>query len=154
MREKLTKGPVVLYEQMRVKILELIREQGLKPHDPVPSETELARMYGVSSRTSKEALLQLAREGVVYRMPRRGTFLAKLPEEDGTERERSPLRIADRPTVGVLLPDPDEYVGRVLQALTEGLAERGFEMLIRFTSGEPEKEDKMAEELVRRYGVA
>ncbi len=154
MREKLTKGPVVLYEQMRVKILELIREQGLKPHDPVPSETELARMYGVSSRTSKEALLQLAREGVVYRMPRRGTFLAKLPEEGGTERERSPLRIADRPTVGVLLPDPDEYVGRVLQALTEGLAERGFEMLIRFTSGEPEKEDKMAEELVRRYGVA
>jgi len=154
MREKLQKGPVVLYEQMRVKIVELIRERGLKPHDPVPSETELAKMYGVSSRTSKEALLQLAREGVVYRMPRRGTFLAKLPDDGGTRDGGSVLRIVEKQAVGVLLPDMDEYVGRVLQALTSSLIERGFEVLVRFTSGHLEKEDEIARELVDDYGVA
>ncbi|MCD9024198.1 GntR family transcriptional regulator [Cohnella silvisoli] len=153
MREKLKKGPVVLYEQMRVKIMELIRERGLKPHDPVPSETELAKMYGVSSRTSKEALLQLAREGIVYRMPRRGTFLAKLPDDGGTGGQTR-LRIKERQAVGVLLPDTDEYVGRVLQALTVELIDRGFEVLVRFTSGLLEKEDELARDLVDEYSVA
>ncbi|THF82249.1 GntR family transcriptional regulator [Cohnella fermenti] len=154
MSEKLKKGPVVLYEQMRVKILELIRERGLKPHDPVPSETELAQMYGVSSRTSKEALLQLAREGIVYRMPRRGTFLSKLPEDAAPGDVRSRLKIKSRQAAGVLLPNMDEYVGRVLQSLTEQLLACGFEPLVRFTSGLSEKEDELARELVEEYGVS
>ncbi|MFC5402065.1 GntR family transcriptional regulator [Cohnella soli] len=155
MKEKLTKGPVVLYEQMRVKIMELIRERGLRPHDPVPSETELAKMYGVSSRTSKEALLQLAREGVVYRMPRRGTFLAKQPEdEEGASSGISELRIRSRQAVGVLLPYTDEYVASVLQALTAELVRRGLEPLVRFTSGTLGQEEETARELVERYSVS
>lgn len=150
---KLKKGPVVLYEQMRIKILELIRERGLKPHDPLPSEAELAKMYGVSSRTSKEALLQLAREGVVYRMPRRGTFLSALPapEEAGEDRS-APAR--ERRAIGALLPNADEYVGSVLQALTEALAGHGFEVLVRFSTGVPEKEDEIVQDWIERHEVA
>lgn len=155
MREQLRKGPVVLYEQMRIQILALIQELGLKPHDPVPSEVELAKMFGVSSRTSKEALLQLAQEGIVYRMPRRGTFLARLPgESDQAEAGSSAVRPANRRrAVGVLIPDPDEYVGRVLQSMTEGLAGSGFEVLVRFTSGLPEQEEALARELIDVYRV-
>ena len=59
-REQLQKGPVALYEQMRVRIIELIKERKLIPHDPAPSEGELAELFGVSRRTSKQALQILA----------------------------------------------------------------------------------------------
>jgi len=157
MREQLHKGPVVLYEQMRLKILELIREQGLKPHDPVPSETELARMFGVSSRTSKEALLQLAREGVVYRMPRRGTFLAA--SGTASDAEESPDRgtarnLVARNVVGVLMPEMDEYAGQVLQALSERLRALGYEMHVRFSSGGGAGENEAIRELTEESAAA
>ncbi|NLN29291.1 MAG: GntR family transcriptional regulator [Firmicutes bacterium] len=63
-----------LYEQ----IMEHIRvmAQTLKPHEAIPSEPELASRYQVSRGTVKQALDELVHEGVLYRVPKRGTFVA------------------------------------------------------------------------------
>src|SRR5690554_2735268 len=73
---KPTSNKKALYEQMIDNIIAIIKERKLKPHDPIRSEGELARLFGVSRMTSKLALQALAKDGLVYRMARRGTFLS------------------------------------------------------------------------------
>jgi GntR family transcriptional regulator len=49
----------------------------LGPHTLLPSERELAEQHGVSRMTARQALSVLESEGVVYRRPPRGTFVAE-----------------------------------------------------------------------------
>ena len=49
----------------------------LDAHGAVPSERVLSERYGVSRMTARHAVDVLAREGYVYRNPRRGTFVAE-----------------------------------------------------------------------------
>lgn len=54
-----------------------IATEALGPHTLLPSERELAEMHGVSRMTARQALSLLESEGVVYRKPPRGTFVAE-----------------------------------------------------------------------------
>ena len=49
----------------------------LGPHTLLPSERELAEQHQVSRMTARQALSLLENEGVVYRKPPRGTFVAE-----------------------------------------------------------------------------
>lgn len=134
---------------MRLKILELIEERGLEPHDPVPSEAELASLFGVSTRTSKQALAALAEEGIVYRLPRRGTFLAG----NASSSRQSVSKTASRLPIGVVVPEIDEYIGRFLAALIEALASQQYEAVIRISSGDMDTEEGVLWELAEERGV-
>lgn len=48
----------------------------LQPDDPLPSDAQLCQEFGVSRMTARNAVARLAQEGVVYRVPGRGTFVA------------------------------------------------------------------------------
>ncbi|MBM7565957.1 GntR family transcriptional regulator [Paenibacillus sacheonensis] len=146
-KEKLVKGPFALYEQMRLKIMELIEERGLRPHDPVPSEGELADMFGVSRRTSKEALLALAKEGIVYRMPRRGTFLAEYG--DG---HAAPAGLSDR-VITMVVPAIDDFVGQIMTAALPAAQALGYELLFRVAGDDHDKEEALLRELSEDRGI-
>lgn len=64
-----------LYIQLRDALLREIREQELEPGDRFPSETEIKQRFGVSRATIRQALNELAAEGVIERVQGRGTFL-------------------------------------------------------------------------------
>lgn len=71
------KLPLPIYVQIVDHIREAIESRTLKPGDALPSERELAQHYGVSRMTVRQALDQLADEGLLERRRGAGTFVAE-----------------------------------------------------------------------------
>lgn len=67
---------IPFYKQLKEKILEDIEMGKLKHGDKLPSERELADIYGISRMTARHTLSILEREGVVERRVGAGTFIS------------------------------------------------------------------------------
>lgn len=64
--------------QVRDKLLELIRTRNLTAGDRVPTEAEIAELFGVGRSTAREALKLLEQDGIVLTERGRGRFLSSL----------------------------------------------------------------------------
>jgi GntR family transcriptional repressor for pyruvate dehydrogenase complex len=64
-----------IVEQVMDQIKELIASGQLKPHDKVPTETELAQMFGIGRSSVREAVKIFQYLGILEASPRKGTFV-------------------------------------------------------------------------------
>ncbi len=71
------KSPEPLYHQLKKLIKRQIANRVWNFDQMIPSESELARIYGVSVGTVKKALSVLVEEGVLYRRQGKGTFVSR-----------------------------------------------------------------------------
>src|SRR5262247_1041326 len=71
------RSPVPKYFQLREILLDLIDSGELPLDTPIPSERELCRRHGLSRMTVRQALDHLVTEGRLYRVPGKGTFVAR-----------------------------------------------------------------------------
>jgi len=74
--------PVPLHFQIRALLIESIERGDVIPGSPLPPEKELANRYGVSLSPIRQAILDLVKEGVLYRRPGSGTFLREPPSTE------------------------------------------------------------------------
>jgi GntR family transcriptional regulator len=75
---------VPLHFQLRALLLAMIERGELQPGRPLPPERRLATEFGVSLAPVRQAILDLVKEGVLYRVRGKGTFLRdrQLLEQD------------------------------------------------------------------------
>ncbi len=67
---------VPIYEQIYQKIVMLILNGTLAENDQLPSVRSLAKSTGVNPNTVAKAYQELERNGVIYSVPGRGSFIS------------------------------------------------------------------------------
>jgi len=69
-------------------IEQALRERiaALRPGDGLPSDSELCAEFGVSRMTARNAMHRLAEEGLVLRLPGRGSYVAEPPAHRRADR--------------------------------------------------------------------
>ncbi|MRW91510.1 UTRA domain-containing protein [Duganella sp. FT80W] len=70
-------SPVPLYTQVKENLRERILDGTYLAHAKLPAESELSTVFGVSRITVRQALSDLQKEGVIFKIPGKGTFVAK-----------------------------------------------------------------------------
>ncbi len=134
-------SPVPLHHQVRNFLLGCIERAELLPGQKLLQEREYAARFGISLAPVRQAILDLVKEGYLYRVPGRGTFVREQKVEEKisilssfTESMRAKglsadlrvveLRVVKAPAVASLIPETQDqqfvYLQRV--ALVEGKA--------------------------------
>ena len=68
---------IPIYEQLYRKVIELILKGVLTEQDKLPSVRNLATQLGVNPNTVAKAYSLLERDGIIYSLAGRGSFIAK-----------------------------------------------------------------------------
>lgn len=70
-------SPLPYYVQLKDALRAEIKSGEWKPGDRIPGEPELCRLFGVSRTVVRQALVEMAHEGLVVREKGKGTFVAE-----------------------------------------------------------------------------
>lgn len=71
--------------EQTARLLELIRERGFKPGDKLPSERDLAALFGMSRSAVRESLIRLDTLRIVESRPKSGVYLQPYGAERSIE---------------------------------------------------------------------
>jgi len=80
------KSPTPKYRQLANLLRSQIVGGGLAPGDQLPSEAQLQDEHGISRITIRQALADLEREGLLSKVPGKGTFVQKRSHVDRITR--------------------------------------------------------------------
>ena len=70
-------SPIPLYSQIREALRERILTGAFRGSGPIPSENELVRAFAVSRITVRQALSDLQKEGLIFKIHGKGTFVSR-----------------------------------------------------------------------------
>lgn len=70
-------SPIPLYSQIKELLRSRILDGTYPPHSQMPSENELVKIFSVSRITVRQALGDLQKEGLIFKIPGKGTFVSK-----------------------------------------------------------------------------
>lgn len=79
--------PVRLYESVIEQIMDLIKNNELKPGDKLPPERELAEKLSISRNSLREAFRVLESRGLIKSKPGGGRFIREIRENDHNNTE-------------------------------------------------------------------
>lgn len=143
--------PAPLYQRIYASLHEDIMSGALVPGDRIKSEKELSVAFGVSRITSKKALEMLAAQGLVRRVPGKGTFVSETPVDEANAGVNGDGRGA---LIGVLVADfADSFGTKLLYGIESRCRELGNHIVLYRSQDDPSLEDAAIREFLR-LGVA
>jgi len=125
-------SPIPLYHQLKTHILERVHSGEFLPGARIPTEHEICESYGVSRTTARQALTELADEGVIIRARRRGSIVTPgwrpTPEDtqlrlvisDSARAERIHRSIDGSVNVSIDVVPYDQIHEYLMRAVSEG----------------------------------
>jgi GntR family transcriptional regulator len=69
-------SPIPLYSQVRESVRERITDGTFAAHARLPAEGKMSDIFGVSRITIRQAISDLQKEGVIFKVPGKGTFVS------------------------------------------------------------------------------
>ncbi|WP_276354992.1 GntR family transcriptional regulator [Cohnella caldifontis] len=116
-----------LYMQIQEHFKDLIQTGRLKENDKIPSEKELMEQFEVSRITVANALIQLAKDGWIYRIPGRGSFVSpdlgrRLSASDSRPETGAALPVS--PAAASYRSSPAKIIGLIMPVLVDYFALR------------------------------
>lgn len=149
-RNKINRLP--LYIQIREYLLENINAGTWDYGHPIPSENELSRQFKVSRMTIKQALDALVKDGLVYRVQGRGTFISK----DKTGEPRAfvpraqveiPMAVEKKRLIGYIAPRLNNmFMSNLLGTIEGTAAAAGYRLLFACTHDSQLMEEQILSE--------
>jgi GntR family transcriptional regulator of arabinose operon len=142
-----------LYIQIQNHFRELINSRQLQEDDKIPTEKEVLEQFNVSRITVANAMNELAREGWIYRIPGRGTYVKGIPENyiPKAAVNTAPFSVSihsARPKIGLIFPFVEDFFAiRLIRGITSALEDSGFTLLMMFTFNSKEREKEMIRDL-------
>lgn len=70
-------SPIPYYYQLQELLQTWMEENQIPPHTQIPSELELGKRFEVSRTVVRQALSELERSGLIYRLKGRGSFVTQ-----------------------------------------------------------------------------
>ncbi|WP_058304700.1 GntR family transcriptional regulator [Gorillibacterium timonense] len=149
-----------LYMQIQDYFKDQIKNGQLQTGDKIPAEKELMERFDVSRITVANALVQLAKDGWIYRIPGRGSFVSEPTLESRTVRQADAAVIPStdaavplRPTrtkkrmIGLIIPTMTDYFAiRLISGISRVLSDRGYYLYIALTHNSIETEKILIQE--------
>jgi GntR family transcriptional regulator of arabinose operon len=119
------------YQQLKQEILSWLHTGRLKPNDQMPSENEIAEQFLMSRQTVRQTFGELEKEGWLYRMQGKGTFVST-PQ---TRKSR------DVQTIGFMTTYISDYIfPHIVRGAEAALRARGYRLLLSSTDNDKAKE--------------
>ena len=135
------------YEKMKQLIISMIESGELQPNDKLPTEEELAARFSFTVTTTRKALTDLAREGIIYRIKKKGTFVSDISYEEPA------ISTAPR-TVSFILPLSERTDNNLMQFVRGAqsyFSEHGYAMLIEATNDQIALENEFIEKAIEDH---
>lgn len=135
-----------LYQKLYNSIYDKIMSGEYSDGEKLPTEKELAAQFDVSNITSKKALEMLADNGLIKRIPGKGSFVLKSTEDN---KENVPKRGIHSPIIGVVLSDFTESYGtNLLSGIEEEASKNNCFIVPKRSYGNQELENDAIDSLV------
>lgn len=152
-----------LYMQIQDYFKEQITKGSLQAGDKIPAEKDLMEQFDVSRITVANALVQLAKDGWIYRIPGRGSFVSQ-PEAiraaDVAAQPSFDLPAVSRPPrtkkrmIGLIIPTMTDYFAiRLISGISKVLMDRGYYLFIALSHNSIETEKVLIQECLANETV-
>ncbi|MCL6441929.1 MAG: GntR family transcriptional regulator [Alicyclobacillus sp.] len=145
----MTQNRLPKYIQVKLHIQNQVIDGTIKPGDQIPTENELAEMYGVSRQTVRQAITELVHERLLIRQQGKGTFVATYPYSSGEDDPSSP---ADTHIIGVITTYLSDYIfPSIIRGIESELSEHGYSILLFSTHNTFHQEARALETVMKKH---
>ena len=103
---------IPIYEQLYKRVVEMTVKKQLSPGDKLPSVRELAKSLGVNPNTVSKAFQSLERDGIIYSLAGRGSFISESNGNAIKENARADFKAAvkDALSAGLTAEDMNKII--------------------------------------------